>query len=109
MENNNKDGNRAKLLQNIPSSGVNYSYQIYDNSSTDNGTPGTNEDGFGGSSSIGKFLLKFLRAGNHDVDFATNLLVNYLEMMKDHPKYYECLIKQGKTLLTFIPSNCFHI
>ena len=34
------------------------------------------------------FLLKFLRAGNNDCDDATKILINYVLLMRDHPKYY---------------------
>ena len=36
-----------------------------------------------------EFLLKFLRAGNHDIDFATKILTSYVELRRHHPKYYE--------------------
>ena len=34
------------------------------------------------------FLLKFLRAGNYDYAGATKFLINYILLMRDHPKYY---------------------
>ena len=35
------------------------------------------------------FLLKFLRAGNYDIDVAIAILINYIVLMRDHPKYYK--------------------
>ena len=35
-----------------------------------------------------KFLLKFLRAGNYNCDIATEVLINYIRLMKNHPRYY---------------------
>ena len=35
------------------------------------------------------FLLKFLRAGNYDFDVATAVLINYILIMRDNPKYYK--------------------
>jgi hypothetical protein len=34
------------------------------------------------------FLLKFLRAGNYDCSVASKILINYILLMRDHPKYY---------------------
>ena len=34
------------------------------------------------------FILKFLRAGNYNNDVATDILINYIRLMRDHPKYY---------------------
>ena len=34
------------------------------------------------------FILKFLRAGNYNFEIATKILVNYILLMRDHPKYY---------------------
>ena len=36
-----------------------------------------------------EFLLKFLRAGNYDFDVATAILINYILLMRDNPKYYK--------------------
>ena len=33
------------------------------------------------------FLLKFLRAANHDIDMATQILINYIQQFKNGPKY----------------------
>ena len=33
------------------------------------------------------FLLKFLRAGNHDIDYATQILLNYIRQFNIGPKY----------------------
>ena len=35
------------------------------------------------------FLLKFLRAGNYDFDVATAILINYILLLRGHPKYYK--------------------
>ena len=45
---------------------------------------------------ISRFLLRFLRGGNHNIESATKLLLDYLQMMKDHPNYYDGLIDSGK-------------
>ena len=36
-----------------------------------------------------EFLLKFLRAGNHDVENAAQILINYIRLMRDHSQYYQ--------------------
>ena len=39
-----------------------------------------------------KFLLKFLRAGNYDCQVSIKILVNYILLIKENPKYYSsCL------------------
>ena len=48
-----------------------------------------------------KFLLKFLRGGNHNKESATTLLLAYLQMMKDHPKYYDGFINPGSSIRLF--------
>ena len=39
------------------------------------------------------FLLKFLRAGNNKFETATKILINYILLMRDHPKYYSSSLK----------------
>ena len=39
------------------------------------------------------FLLKFLRAGNNRFETATKILINYVLLMRDHPKYYSSSLK----------------
>ena len=39
------------------------------------------------------FLLKFLRAGNNRFETATKILINYILLMRDHPKYYSSSLK----------------
>ena len=34
------------------------------------------------------FLLMFLRAGNYNLEAATEILIKYILLMRDHPKYY---------------------
>ena len=34
------------------------------------------------------FLLKFLRAGDNNNEYAAKILFNYVRLMRDHPKYY---------------------
>ena len=99
----NKDGKqRSALLQNIPNTNTD-SISLYKDISDKTIYGGHDESNktvvksAECSESVRKFLLKFLRAGNHDVECATKILVNYLETMKDHPKYYESLTKQGNS------------
>ena len=40
------------------------------------------------SESAGSFLLKFLRAGDYNYEYAAKILFNYVRLMRDHPKYY---------------------
>ena len=39
------------------------------------------------NSKYNEFLLKFLRAGNHDVNYAGNILINYIKQANTNPKY----------------------
>ena len=39
------------------------------------------------------FLLKFLRAGNNKFETATKILINYILLMRDNPKYYSSSLK----------------
>ena len=45
------------------------------------------------------FLLKFLRAGNYDCSVATKILINYILLMRDHPKYYISSLKTERIQL----------
>ena len=45
------------------------------------------------SESKDAFLLKFLRAGNNRFETATKILINYILLMRDHPKYYSSSLK----------------
>ena len=98
----NKDGKQnSALLQNIPDTNTDsissYKYisdkTIYGGHDEGNKTVVKSAEY---SESVRQFLLKFLRAGNHDVDCATKILVNYLQTMKNHPKHYQSLTRQGK-------------
>ena len=40
------------------------------------------------SHAIDAFLLKFLRAGEGDCEVASEILINYTLLMRDHPQYY---------------------
>ena len=39
------------------------------------------------SKEYNEFLLKFLRAGNHNLDYATQILTNYVKQAFQYPKY----------------------
>ena len=41
-----------------------------------------------GYHAIAAFLLKFLRAGEGDCEVASEILINYILLMRDHPQYY---------------------
>ena len=38
------------------------------------------------------FLLKFLRAGNHEIDYATQILLNYINQFNIGPKYTKSVL-----------------
>ena len=48
-----------------------------------------------------EFLLKFLRAGNHDVENAAQILINYIRLMRDHPQYYKSCLNAEAIQQTF--------
>ena len=50
-------------------------------------TTTTNEEKVLSKPEYNEFLLKFLRAGNHDVRYAGQILVNYLNQFNIGPKY----------------------
>lgn len=87
LQNNNEDQRYAKLLQLVPSSNLEHSNSVYDNLFRENQLC-NNEDSIECPMSISRYLLKFLRGANHDMEGATKLLLVYLQMMKDHPNYY---------------------
>ena len=97
LQKNNLSSSESRLLENIPLVEISHSKSIYAKEIKDNDTanPDTKEDGDRISPILKKFLLKFLRGGNHDPKRATKLLLAYLLMMKDHPKYYVGLTNQG--------------
>ena len=47
------------------------------------------------SEETGSFLLKFLRAGNMNNEYAAKILNNYVRLMRDHPKYYATKVRPG--------------
>ena len=95
LQNNNEDQRYAKILQHVPSCNHIHSNSVYDNLFTEN-LLCNNEDSIECPISISRYLLKFLRGGNHDIEGATKLLLVYLQMMKDHPNYYTGFTHQGK-------------
>ena len=97
LQNNDLSSRESRLLENIPLVEISHSKPIYAKAIKDNDTmnPDTKEGEDRISPILEKFLLKFLRGGNHDAKRATKLLLAYLLMMKDHPKYYVGLINQG--------------
>ena len=100
-QNNNTNERSARLLNNIPSLELVHPSSIYRNDryfEEDFEKPADDNDKC--PPQIRKFLLKFLRGGNHNVESATTLLLAYLQMMKDHPKYYDGFINPG-SFLTF--------
>ena len=101
LQKNNLSSNESRLLENIPLVEISHSKSIYAKEIKDNDTTNldTKENGDRISPILKKFLLKFLRGGNHDPKRATKLLLAYLRMMKDHPKYYVGLTNQGITTL----------
>ena len=47
------------------------------------------------------FLLKFLRAGNHDIHAATKILENYILQIRNNPKYYSSCLHPERIKLVF--------
>ena len=98
--------------ENIPLVEISHSKSIYAKEIKDIDTTNsdTKEDGDRISPILKKFLLKFLRGGNHDPKRATKLLLAYLLMMKEHPKYYVGLTNQGiNTLYQLVSRSNFAI
>ena len=95
LQNNNEDQRYAKLLQHVPSSNLEHSNSVYDNLFREDPLC-NNEASIECPMSISRYLLKFLRGANHDIEGATKLLLVYLQMMKDHPNYYAGFTHQGK-------------
>ena len=105
FQNKNNEQKHTKLLQNIPSSDLMHLSVTYGNLLENNSSIYNDEDDVSSSIETSRFLLKFLRGGNHDIECATKLLIAYLQMMKDHPRYYGGFTTQGKylsVLLLFI-------
>ena len=90
----------AKLLYNIPTLDITKLHAIYDNDLGNEDTSKPNgKDVDRCSQHISRFLLKFLRGGNYNIESATTLLLAYLEMMKDRPKYYDGFTNSGRLTL----------
>ena len=95
-QNNNTNERNSRLLYNIPSLELVHPSSIYKNVRYfEEGFEQPVDDNDKCPPQIRKFLLKFLRGGNHNVESATTLLLAYLQMMNDHPKYYDGLINPG--------------
>ena len=110
LQKNNLSSSESRLLENIPLVEISHSKSIYAKEIKDNDTANsdTQDDGDRISPILKKFLLKFLRGGNHDFKRATKLLLAYLLMMKDHPKYYVGLTNQGiNTLYQLVSRSNF--
>lgn len=102
FQNKNEGERSAKLLHNIPTLDVTNSYSIYENDHSNEDTSKTNaKDIVRCPQQINKFLLKFLRGGNHNIESATTLLLAYLQMMKDRPKYYDGFTNPGMITLLY--------
>ena len=96
LKNKNQSDSSAKLLNNIPCLEITQARSIYNNNSLNRKNKEENEDKSERCpSQISKFLLRFLRGGNHNIESATKLLLDYLQMMKDHPNYYDGLTNSG--------------
>ena len=104
LKNKNQNDSSAKLLNNIPSFEITQKHSIYNNNSLNGKNKEENEDeNERCPSQISKFLLRFLRGGNHNIESATKLLLDYLQMMKDHPNYYDGLTNSGNESILIIP------
>ena len=78
------------LLQNLPLfQPFKHSSVTNDNMDEENGTHAFQIH----SEQTGSFLLKFLRAGNMNNEYAAKILINYVRLMRDHPKYYATKIQ----------------
>ena len=106
FQNNNGNERNGKLLNNIPRLEMTYPSSIYkDDTSHKANSKLSSDHEDSRPSQTSKFLLKFLRGGNHDNESATTLLLAYLQMMKDHPKYYYGFINPGNLIrLLFSPN-----
>ena len=110
LQKNNLSSSESRLLETIPLVEISHSKSIYAKEIKDIDTTNidTKENGDRISPILKKFLLKFLRGGNHDPTRATKLLLAYLLMMKDHPKYYVGLTNQGiNTLYQLVSGSNF--
>ena len=96
LKNKNQSDSSSKLLNNIPSLEITHARSIYDNNSLSEKIMEKNKnENERCPSKISKFLLKFLRGGNYNIESSTKLLLDYLQMMKDHPNYYDGLTNSG--------------
>ena len=78
------------LLQNLPLfQSFKHSNVTNDNMDEENGTHAFQIH----SEQTGSFLLKFLRAGNMNNEYAAKILFNYVILMRDHPKYYATKVR----------------
>ena len=102
FQNNNRSERNGRLLNNIPTLEMAYPSSIYADDTVHRAISklsSENEDCC--PSQTSKFLLKFLRGGNHNKESATTLLLAYLQMMKDHPKYYDGFLNPGSSIQLF--------
>ena len=96
LKNKNQSDSSSKLLNNIPSLEITHARSIYDNNSLNKRIMEKNKnENERCPSKISKFLLKFLRGGNYNIESSTKLLLDYLQMMKDHPNYYDGFTNSG--------------
>ena len=103
FKNNNRSERNGRLLNNIPTLEMTYPSSIYADDTVNKASSklsSGNKDCC--PSQLSKFLLKFLRGGNHNNESATTLLLAYLQMMKDHPKYYDGFINPGSSIRLFL-------
>ena len=107
LKNKNQSDRSSKLLNNIPSLEITQAHSIYNNNSSSEKVIEENlQNDDGCPSQISKFLLRFLRGGNHNIESATKLLLDYLQMMKDHPNYYDGLTNSGNDILNCRSQMC---
>ena len=99
LQNNNRSERNGRLLNNIPTLEMTYPSSIYADNIVFKASlklSSSNKDCC--SFQTINFLLKFLRGGNHNNESATTLLLAYLQMMKDHPKYYDGFMNPGSLI-----------
>ena len=102
MQNKKDNHNNSKLLQKIPSCNIAHSKSIYEKPIYDDiGSKDIKDEELECAIGVRRFLLKFLRGGNHDVERSTKLLIDYVQSLKDHPKYYKGLTNQGNPNVQF--------
>lgn len=99
LQDNNRSERNGRLLNNIPTLEMTYPSSIYADNIVFKASlklSSSNKDCC--SFQTINFLLKFLRGGNHNNESATTLLLAYLQMMKDHPKYYDGFMNPGSLI-----------